>query len=161
MNDGTALQEMTGNLILKMSVDAACSTLLQFLPDPRSARRTVERPIPAGPDLRNPNRPRHAARSSDGRPNLMRHLHCLALAAALAWAASPAAAQQNDTPPLWSLFGIAYQPSNEARIMEALREGADPNARDGNGNTSVHYAAAYHVGVLRAVIAHGGQGNRI
>ena len=65
------------------------------------------------------------------------------------------AAQQ--TPPLWSLFGITHQPSNEARIMEALREGADPNAGDGNGNTSVHYAAAYHVGVLRAVIAHGGR----
>ena len=87
----------------------------------------------------------------------MRHLHCLALAAALAWAASPAAAQQDDSPPLWSLFGINAQPGNVDAIMEALREGADPNVPDANGNTSVHYAAAYHVGVLRAVIAHGGR----
>ena len=86
----------------------------------------------------------------------MRHLHCLALAVALAWAASPAAAQQDDSPPLWSLFGINAQPGNVDAIMEALREGADPNVTDANGNTSVHYAAAYHVGVLRAVIAHGG-----
>ena len=87
----------------------------------------------------------------------MRHLHCLALAVALAWAASPAAAQQDDSPPLWSLFGINAQPGNVDAIMEALREGADPNVTDANGNTSVHYAAAYHVGVLRAVIAHGGR----
>ena len=44
----------------------------------------------------------------------MRHQHSLALTAGLAWAASPAAAQQNDSPPLWSLFGISYQPSNAA-----------------------------------------------
>ena len=132
-------------------------TVIRMPPDPRSARRTVNSSIPARLELRTPNGRRHAAHSSNGRPNLMRHLHCLALAVALAWAASPAAAQQDDSPPLWSLFGINAQPGNVDAIMEALREGADPNVTDANGNTSVHYAAAYHVGVLRAVIAHGGR----
>ena len=56
----------------------------------------------------------------------MRHLHCVALAVALAWAASPAAAQQNDSPPLWSLFSPVYSNLDADRIMEALRKGADP-----------------------------------
>ena len=86
----------------------------------------------------------------------MRHPYCLALAAALAWAAPPAAAQ--DEPPApWRLFGVTWQPADAARIMEALGKGADPNATDANGNTSVHYAAGYSADVLRAVIAHGGR----
>ena len=83
--------------------------------------------------------------------------YCLALAAALAWAAPPAAAQQDEIPAPWRLFGISCQPGDADRIMEALGKRADPNATDANGNTSVHYAAAYSVDVLLAVIAHGGR----
>ena len=87
----------------------------------------------------------------------MRHLYRVALSAALAWAASPAAAQQDGSPPLWSLFGQSPQPADMAAITEALGKGADPNVTDGAGNTSVHHAAGYDAGILRAVIARGGR----
>ena len=98
--------------------------------------------------------PRPSIRKENGRHETP---YCLALAAALAWAAPPAAAQQDEIPAPWRLFGVSCQPGDADRIMEALGKRADPNATDANGNTSVHYAAAYSVDVLLAVIAHGGR----
>ena len=70
-----------------------------------------------------------------------------------------ASAQQAASPPLWRLFMSGPQSGNVDAIMEALRQGADPNVTDVSGNTSVHYALdyGYGVGVLRALVAHGGR----
>lgn len=70
---------------------------------------------------------------------------------------SPEAAQRGGSAELLSLLGTGWGSVHEDRIMELLRQGVDPNATDGNGNTAVHYAAAHYLVYLRAVLAHGGR----
>ena len=74
--------------------------------------------------------------------------------------AAPRRAQataQGGSAELLRLLGAGWASVHEARIRELLRQGADPNATDGNGHTAVHYAAAHRLVYLRAVLAHGGR----
>ena len=50
-----------------------------------------------------------------------------------------------------------WSSERESKIRALLRQGTNPNAPDGNGDTAVHYAAAGPLAYLRAVLAHGGR----